>query len=337
MFAKIRAISSFLPETVEKNSDLVDDRFMKKLGITERRIASEEESAGDLAFHAAEKLFAEYPIDRHETDFILLCTQHPDYQMPHTSAHIQHRLGLSKNVGTMDISLGCSGYVYGLAAAKGFIEAGMAKKILFLTSSVYSKYINKKDVAIRPLFGDGATATWIEADSSEGLRAFVFGSDGARFDKLYIPVGGSRLMPRDNPEVFEYDEHKNYHSNYEVHMDGSAIALFTLREVPSLVDAVLNSAKLSRKNLDYCVFHQANKMMLEYLREKSNLTDVPFFNDIEFGGNLVSGTIPYAIEQILKFPNLPSLKNVLLAGFGVGLSWAGCIADLSEIFTSNSL
>ena len=332
MFAKITAISSYLPKTVEKNSGLIDERTIDKLGIIERHVAAAEESAGDLAFKAAEKLFAEYNINRNEIDFILLCVQHPDYQMPHTSAHIQDRLGLSKNTGTMDISLGCSGYIYGVATAKGFIEAGMAKKILLLTSSVYLKYINAKDFSTRALFGDGATATLIEGleSDTESLSAFVFGSDGSKFDKLYIPVGGSRLMPRENPEVFSYDENKNYRSNYEVNMDGGAVAYFTMHEVPKLVDDVLTKAKISRADLDYCIFHQANKMMLEFIQKKCALTSVPFFNDITLTGNLVSGSVPYAIEQVVKNSDVSQLKKVLLAGFGVGFSWAGCIADLSS-------
>ena len=174
MFAKITAISSYLPPTVEENKNLIDERTIKKIGILERRIATSE-SAGDLAFLAAEKLFDEYKINRDEIDFILMCVQHPDYQMPHNAAHIQHRLNLSKNVGTMDISLGCSGYIYGLATAKGFIEAGLAKKILFITSSVYTKYINVEDFSTRALFGDGATATLIEAadGDTEFLSAFL--------------------------------------------------------------------------------------------------------------------------------------------------------------------
>ena len=331
MFAKIKAISSYLPETVEKNVDISEPRLNKKIGVAERRVASKEESAGDLAFKAAEKLFAEYEIDKNEIDFILLCVQHPDYQMPHTSAHLQYRLGLSKNVGTMDISHGCAGYIYGLATAKGFIEAGLAKKILFLTSSVYLKYINVKDKANRPLFGDGATATLIEGveEDKESLSAFVFGSDGERFDKLIIPVGGSRLMPRDTEEIFKTDENKNYYSNYEVYMDGMAIAYFTLREVPPLIDSVLEKAELKREDLDYCIFHQANKFMLEHLRIKAELENVPYHNDIKNTGNLVSGSVPYAIEQVINSVDAKNLKKVLLTGFGVGLSWAGCIADLS--------
>ena len=329
MFATIRAISSYLPAQIENNSELVEARFIKKIGVKSRHISTKDEAAGDLAFNAAEKLFAEYAIDRDEIDFILLCAQHPDHLGPHTSAHLQHRLGMKKSVGTMDISLGCSGYVYGLAVAKGLIETGLAKKILFLTSSVYTKYINVKDRATRPLFGDGATATLIDGGDTESLKAFVFGSDGSRYDKLIIPVGGSRFMPRDNPEVFATDDNGNYRSNCEIFMDGMAITYFTLREVPPLVENVLTAANLTRADLDYCIFHQANKFMMTYLRDKAGLNDVPFHNDITDTGNLVSGSVPLAIEQVVKNYGAANLKRVMLAGFGVGLSWAGCIADLS--------
>jgi len=331
MFATIRAISTYLPATIENNSEIVDARFIKKIGVKCRHLCTKDEAAGDLAFNAAEKLFAEHNLDRHEIDFILLCTQHPDHLGPHTSAHLQHRLGLKKSVGSMDIALGCSGYVYGLAVAKGLIETGLAKKILFITSSVYTKYINVRDKATRPLFGDGATATWIDGGDKENLRAFVFGSDGSRFDKLIIPVGGSRHMTRDNPEIFSTDENGNYRSNYEIFMDGMAITYFTLREVPPLVEKVLTAANLTRADLDYCIFHQANKFMMTYLRDKACLNDVPFHNDISETGNLVSGSVPLAIEQVVKNFGAEKLKCVMLAGFGVGLSWAGCIADLSSI------
>ena len=331
MFARIRAISTYLPATIEYNSELVDARFIKKIGVKCRHICAADEAAGDLAFHAAEKLFAEHELDRHEIDFILLCTQHPDHLGPHTAAHLQHRLGLKKSVGSMDIALGCSGYIYGLAVAKGLIETGLAKKILFITSSVYTKYINRADKSTRPLFGDGATATWLDGGAQESLRAFVFGSDGSRFDKLIIPVGGSRHMPRDNPEIFSTDENGNYRSNREIFMDGMAITYFTLREVPPLVEKVLDAAKLTRADLDYCIFHQANKFMMTYLRDKAGLLDVPFHNDISETGNLVSGSVPLAIEQVVKNFGAENLKRVMLAGFGVGLSWAGCIADLSAI------
>lgn len=332
LYACIKAIATYLPPTVESNAG-EEARFIKKIGISERHIAMESESAGDLAVEAAENLFRQYDVERKDIDFILLCVQHPDYQMPTTACHVQSRLGIPQSCGALDYSHGCSGYGYGLSMAKGLIETGMAHRVLLLTSSVYEKYINKDDHTIRPLFGDGATATYIEGEESDTpfLHSFVFGTDGSRYDKLYIPVGGSRNMPRDNPEVFETDDRGNVRSNYEVYMDGTAITYFTLREVPVLVEQVLEKAGLTRQDLDYCVFHQANKFMLEYVRKKCDLMEVPFHNDIDKIGNTVSGTIPFGVEAILKKESPEKLHNVLFAGFGVGLSWVGCVADLSKM------
>lgn len=331
-YACIKAIATYLPPTIESNAG-EDTRFIRKIGISERHVALESESAGDLAVGAAECLFQRYAIERESIDFILLCVQHPDYQMPTTACHVQARLGIPQSCGAMDFGLGCSGYGYGLSLAKGLIETGMAQRVLLLTSSVYNKYINKADHSIRPLFGDGATATYIVAEESDKpfLHSFVFGTDGSRYDKLYIPVGGSRNMPRDHSEVVETDERGNVRSNYEVYMDGTAITYFTLREVPLMVDQVLAKAGLTRKDLDYCVFHQANKFMLEYVRKKCGLMEVPFHNEIDKIGNTVSGSIPFGIEAISRETSSTELRNVLLAGFGVGLSWVGCMVDLSSM------
>ena len=334
-FAYIKAIATYLPDKIESNENLGDERFIGKLGIKERHIASENESAGDLAFNAAQNLFTQHNISPESIDFVLLCTQHPDYQMPTTACHLQHRLNIPQTAGALDYSLGCSGYVYGLSLAKGLIESGLASNILFLTSSIYNKYININDKAIRPLFGDGATATLIsnkEADKPF-LDAFIFGTDGSKFDSLYIPVGGSRKPPRENPEVLEIDEHGNQHTNYEVHMDGPAITYFTFRTVPKLVDDVLTKANLQRGDINYYIFHQANKFMMNHVQKKCGLDGLNFYNDIEDIGNTVSGTLPFGIMKVLQSTSPSKLQKVMLAGFGVGLSWSACIVDLSLIDT----
>ena len=330
-FACIKAISTYLPEKIESNENLGDERFISKLGIKERHIAADDESSGDLAVKAAENLFNEYKIDRNDINFILLCTQHPDHLGPTTACHVQSRLEIPQTAGALDFSLGCSGYVYGLALAKSLIETQMASNVLLLTSSVYTKYVNFNDKAIRPLFGDGATATLISAVESERpfIDDFIFGTDGSRFESLYIPVGGSRLPPRSNPEVMETDENGNQHSNYEIHMDGSAITYFTFRTVPKLVEDVLNKANLQREDINYYIFHQANKFVMELVRKKCHIENLNFYNDIEDIGNTVSGTIPFGIKKVLNKTEQFKLKKVMLAGFGVGLSWAACIADLS--------
>ena len=337
-FAYIKAIATYLPDRIEINDNLGDERFIGKLGIKKRHLAADDESAGDLAFNAAQNLFNQYDISSAEIDFILLCTQHPDYQMPTTACHLQHRLNIPQTAGALDYSLGCSGYVYGLSLAKGLIESGLSKNVLLITSSVYNKYININDKAIRPLFGDGATATLIsnieaEEDRMPLLDAFVFGTDGSKFDNLYIPVGGSRMPPRNNPEVLEIDENGNQHTNYEVHMDGPAITYFTFRTVPKLVNDVLSKAGLRREDINYYIFHQANKFMMNHVQKKCGLEGLNFYNNIEDIGNTVSGTLPFGIMKVLHNISSSELQRVMLAGFGVGLSWSACIADLSLMDT----
>lgn len=332
LYAGIRRIATYLPPTVETN-ETMDARFVKKIGVKERHIAQESESSGDLAVGAGKKLFAQGDIRPDEIDFLILCTQYPDHFMPTTACWVQSQLGLPQTCGALDYNLGCSGYVYGLALAKGMLETGLAKNLLLITSSVYTKFANPEDMTVRPLFGDGATATLMTSCESETpfLHSFVFGTDGGRGDRLIVPAGGSRNMSRSTPLEFEEYERGNKRTNYDAFMDGTAITYFTLREVPQLVDAVLQKADLKREDLDYCVFHQANKFMLEYVRKKCQLMEVPFHNDIELIGNTVSGTIPFGIESILVNKSPTALKKVLLTGFGVGLSWAGCIADLSSM------
>ena len=330
-FACIKALATYLPKTIEKNDTMGDERFITKLGIRERHISSIEESAGDLAFNAAENLFNKYNIPRESIDFILLCAQHPDYHGLTTACHLQSRLNIPQTAGALDYDLGCSGYVYGLSLAKGLIEAKLAENVLLLTSNVCTKFVNVKDKSIRPLFGDGATATLISAEKSDKpfLDAFVFGTDGSKYDSLYIPVGGSRAMAKYNPEVFETDEHGNTRSNYEVHMDGMAITYFTFRTVPKLVENILQKSNLTREDMDYYIFHQANHFMMEQVQKKCHLENFKFYNDISNIGNTVSCTLPFGIEYVLKDTSPTDLHKVMLAGFGIGLSWAGCIADLS--------
>ena len=330
-FACIKAISTYLPEKIELNDLFGNERFINKLGIKERHIAAEDESSGDLAFKAAENLFSEYKIDRNIVDFVLLCTQHPDHLGPTTACHLQSRLNIPQTAGALDFSLGCSGYVYGIALAKSLIETQIASNVLLLTSSVYTKYINFNDKAIRPLFGDGSTATLISAVEGEKpfIDSLIFGTDGSSFKSLYIPVGGSRLPPRNNPEVMETDENGNQRSNYEIHMDGAAITYFTFRTVPKLVDDVLNKANLQREDIDYYIFHQANKFVMELVQKKCHLENFKFYNDIEDIGNTVSGTIPFGIKKVIKNTSPSALQKVMIAGFGVGLSWAACIINLS--------
>lgn len=328
-YAAIRAVAGYLPPAVVEND--AESRAAQTVGIRSRHFA-EGMAASDLSVSAAEELFRRYPEARDGIDFVLLCTQQPDYPMPSTACLVAERLSLPKSVGALDYSLGCSGYVYGLALAKSMIEAGLSKRVLLLTATLYLKDVNQKDTATWPVFGDGAAATLVEGVEADMplLSCFRFGTDGGGASSIIQPVGGSR-NPYDATPVETIRDKHGEHTNRNIFMDGQEVMLFTLREVPPLVDRVLGDAGLAREELDYAVFHQANEFMLGFVRKKCRLTEVPFYNHVSETGNTVACSIPLALEDILREHEPEKLRRVLLAGFGVGLSWAGCMADFSRM------
>ena len=328
MKAYITGLACYLPELTEENTNA---RLRKKTGIERRRICPPDMTASDMACKAAEKLFAE-GVDRSVIDFVILCTQSPDYFLPTTACIIQQKLGLPKGCGAFDFNLGCSGYIYGLGIAKGLVESGQAGNILLLTSETYSKYINPRDHATKPLFGDGASATLISACEydCDGIYGNVYGTDGRGAESLIVPSGGMRNPFRDN-DIQEYtDAFGNFRTNRDLHMNGAEIMNFALNVVPDTLEKILAQSSLSRNDIDYYVFHQANKMMLDYLREKCELQDLPYWNDVTNYGNTVSSSIPIALADMLRLKGNTNMKRVMLVGFGVGLSWGGCIIDLSR-------
>lgn len=330
MRAVIKAVASYLPNKIEVNEAT---RITKKIGILSRHIAESDECASDLAFHAAEKMFSKGLIDRNSIDFVILCTQSPDFLLPTTACILQNRLGLSKKCGAFDFNLGCSGYVYGLSIAKGLIETRQATNVLLLTAETYSKYIHPEDNTVRPIFGDAGTATLIYAEETEidGLSAFHFGTDGEGAKHLIVPAGASRNPAVLTPVTEEVDKYSNRRTNYHMYMNGSAIIKFAEDVVPETVSQILSKANINKEQVDYFIFHQANKFILKHLQQKCELLGSPFWNDVETVGNTVSCTIPLAIEALIREKDPSQLSRVMVVGFGVGLSWAGCLVDLSHM------
>ena len=325
--AYIKNIAYYLPEKTEENPA---GRLRKKTGIKCRHICSDEEVASDLAVRAAERLFSQ-GISRDEVEYLVFCTQSPDYYLPTTACILQHRLGLKTGIGAFDYNLGCSGYVYGLGMAKGLIESGQVKNVLLLTAETYSKYINPEDNSVRPLFGDAATATLLTAVDTdmEGIYGLTYGTDASGADNLIVPVGGARQPFSKSSEHLMCDEYGNKRSNYNLYMDGSSIMNFSLDKVPAILENILAKAACSRNNIDYFVFHQANKFMLDFLQDKCALSGYPYWNDVKEYGNTVSNSIPIALADLLASKKSSELQRVVIIGFGVGLSWAGGIIDLS--------
>jgi 3-oxoacyl-[acyl-carrier-protein] synthase-3 len=330
--ARIAAISVHLPETILDNETLSRDfpiwqadQIEAKLGIRERRIAGPDETAGDLAVAAAEKLFASGAIERDQIDFLLVCTQTPDHAIPGVACIVQDRLGLSKQTGALDVALGCSGYVYCLSLAAGLIAAGAARRILLITTDTYSKIIHPGDRSVRPLFGDGATASLIEGDSDtrSHIGPFVFGTDGSGARHLILEAGGTRLPRSKDTARSREDASGVVRSADTLSMNGPAILAFTNREVPGSFDALLAKAEWSRDGINRVIAHQANKFMLDTLAKKLRIPAELLPHRFADTGNTVSSTIPIALAALHEEGLLKRGEKIVLLGFGVGLSWAG--------------
>lgn len=328
----IKAISYYLPEEILTNEKLNRsfpewdvNKISSKTGIIDRHIAASDEFSSDMGVKAAEKLFAEHSIDRSSIDFLLFCTQSPDYFLPTTACIIQERLGLPTGIGALDYNLGCSGFVYGLGIAKGLISGGMAKNVLLITAETYSKFIHPKDKSNLTIFGDAAAATLISSeDGFCSIGNFEFGTDGRGANNLIVKKGGMRHPGRDPGEDI-IDEYGNVQNDNNLYMNGTEIFNFTSEAVPVLIKNLLQKNELTPDEIDLYIFHQANKYMLGHLRKKIKIPEDKFFLFMEGCGNTVSSTIPIALQTAVNQQKAVCGTKVLLAGFGVGYSWAGCV------------
>lgn len=324
-FAAIGPVSTHFPERVETNADLEAEfpnwpmeQLGAKTGIYQRYIAAPDETAADLGVKAAEKLFAENNIDRNDIDFLLFCTQSPDYPLPTTACLMQNELGLPTSTGALDFNLGCSGYVYGLAMADGLIRSGAAKNVLLVTSETYSRYIEPDDRSLRPIFSDAAAATLVYANDEPTLTGFKFGTDGAGADMLMVGKGGARESEKLTPRG-----RKRWGSL--LYMHGAELMTFTVEAVPKLLREIFDETGLSAGEIDKYLFHQATYKMLAALQERLEVDTDKMPIEIAKVGNTVSATLPILIRQMRDEKRLQTGGNQLLVGFGVGLSWAGCV------------
>lgn len=328
--AYIKGISYYLPEKVMTNEELVQefpewsvDKVAKKVGVYSRHLAAEDETAGDMAEKAARKLFEEYGVSPKDIDFVLLCTQSSDYFLPSTACILQDRLGIPTSAGALDYNLGCSGCIYGLAMAKGLIAGGIAKNVLLLTAETYNKYLHPSDKSNRSIFGDGAAACLISAEGIAEIGDFCLGTDGSGAKHLIVETGAARHKAATGKETTDDDGHVR-REDY-LYMDGSAIFNFTLDAVPAMMKEVLAKNKMEKDDVDYYVFHQANKFMLNTIRKVCVLPKDKFYVNLEQTGNTVSSTVMIGLKQCLEAGTIHEGMKVMVAGFGVGLSWGGTI------------
>lgn len=321
----IKSIEYYFPNNKDYNEPT--DRLTKKIGIDVKNIAAEDEFASDLAFQAATKLFISGVCNPSEIDFLLYCTQSPDYLLPTTACILQERLGLPTHCGALDFNLGCSGYVYGLSLAKGLLETGMAKNVILITADTYSKYINAKDQSVKPLFGDAASATLISVSEDldqSYIGPFVFGTDGRGADNLIVQAGGLRLPSSGTTSEEISDSFGNIRCQNNLFMNGAEIFNFAMNEVPKAVIDLLRIKNENIEDYNYFVFHQANQYMLESLRKKLNIDSGKFSIQLSDCGNTVSSTIPIALHRDWVGKKFNNGDKIMLVGFGVGYSWGAC-------------
>lgn len=332
--AVISAIEYYLPEAVLSTAALASEfpewsveKIDKKTGIQDRHIAGPDECSSDLAVAAAERLFASGACGPADIDYVLLCTQSPDYFLPTTACLVQDRLGIRTDAGALDFNLGCSGYIYGLGLAEGLIATEQAANVLLLTAETYSKFLHPRDKSVRTIFGDAAAATLVRAvEAAEpAIGPFLYGTDGSGGPNLIVPSGAARKRCSSETGVEVEDESGNVRSADNLFMDGAEIFNFTLAAVPQAVEALLKKAHLCVDQIDLFVFHQANRYMLEHLRKRIQIPAEKFAVSMAHCGNTVSSTIPIVLKDLQTQGQLQAGMLVMLVGFGVGYSWGGTL------------
>lgn len=328
----IKAIDYFLPEKIVTNAELQElhplwdlQKVQEKSGVHKRHIANETETAFNLACKAVEKLISSGSLNIQDIQGVIFCTQSPDYVMPSNAFLIHKHFKMAQHVWAFDYNLACSGYVYGLAIARGMIETSLAQNILLITADTYSKYIYPNDRSTSVLFGDGAAATIVSKKSSEGIIDIELASSGNEYDSFYIPAGGCRLPQSNFTKEIKTDFSGNESTLENIQMNGFAVWKFISRTVPDQINTLLKRNQLTIQDIDFFGFHQASKLTLDSLFKALMIDEAKAFTNLTNIGNTVSASIPIAIKDAEYQGKLKKGDLVLLSGFGVGLSWGSLL------------
>lgn len=334
----ISAMSACVPKNVVDNYHYDLDVFRKedikkvvdKLGIFERRFADEKTCASDLCYFAAERLIADNSINRNEIDLLVFVSQTPDYRSPATAILLQHRLGLPMSCIAFDVSLGCSGFLFGLSVVYSFMEKRGMRKALFLNGDTCSKVYNRKDRRSAFIFGDAGVAVLVERDKKFGTSWFSLNNDGSRGDLIMIPGGGYRKMS--SPETLKekvVDEYGNIRSEENSCMNGDDVFNFVIVEIPTDIKRLTTAAGEDLHSMDYYVFHQANLFINSFLAKKLKLDKTKIPQSIQKYGNTSSVSVPLTMVSELQY-KLVGRKKILLSAFGVGMSWGTAILTMDN-------
>lgn len=332
----LRGVVSAAPRRVVDNTAFIE-RFgeaavsdvVKMIGVEQRRIAEPHQTTADLCFAAAEALLDRLGWTRESIDGLIFVSQTPDYRLPATACSLHGRLGLAPHAQAFDVGLGCSGYTYGLWLAATLIRSGL-KRVLLLAGDTSSRLVDQTDRSTAILFGDGGSASGLEADADAAPMYFRLGSDGAGARHLIVPEGGYRTGDADTRWGAEFDPSRLY-------MDGAEVFTFTLKAVPKLVRETLEDAGLAPADVDAYALHQANRFMLKHLAKKIGAGEDRVPINIERFGNTSSATIPLLLTTDLATRITEAPSRLMLVGFGVGFSWGAALIETAPLAVAETL
>ncbi len=335
---KIAGISACVPEDEydNHNYDWISEKerntLIKTIGVEKKRHAKKGTTTSDLCFVSADNLINDLGWDRSEIDLLVFVSQSRDYIIPATAGLLQERLSLPKTCIAFDISLGCSGYVYGLSVITSMMATGRIKKGLLLTGDIITFNTSSRDKSSYPLFGDAGTATAIELDNDANPMMFNLQTDGSGYEAIIIPDGGIRNFADKNTS-FNYEKIGEgiVRNKLNIALDGIKVFNFSLREVRPNINSLLKKFSLSTDDIDYFVFHQANKLMNETIRKQLKVDPDKMPYSLKDYGNTSSASIPLTIVTEIADKVKNNKLTLLLSGFGVGLSWGSVILQTENI------
>jgi 3-oxoacyl-[acyl-carrier-protein] synthase-3 len=310
------------------------ERVAKTIGLKERKVASPGVTALDLCEDATRRLLAAMDIDVSTIDAIIFVTQTPDHSQPNNACLLHGRLGLAKSSIAFDLSLGCSGWVYGLHQAGLLCAHGAVGRVLLCSGDTLSRLTHPQDSSMDPLFGDAGSAAIVERTGTHTPWYFVLGSDGKLSTTIKVPAGGARLPASSETRLESKDSNGNVHHAENLMMDGAEVFNFSLREVPAAINTVIKNAAWQLADVDALVLHQANKFIIENIATKCGLksANVPS-NLVEKYGNQSSASIPAALIEGLGEKLANRSQKIVGCGFGVGLSWAAFASEIGPVIT----
>ena len=336
--SKISAVATVVPEkelclegdeTLYGGNEKQLQRVMKSSGFNKRRVTNVGTTTANLCQQAAEIIFSETKNEKSDVKAVIFITQTPDYPMPATACLLAHKIGLSQDVAAFDVNQGCAGFVYGLWIGSSLLNKD-CRKVLLLVGDTPSKYTDMFKDGSAPIFGDAGTATLLEYDEGADPIYFDIGTDGSNFDAIIAENGGFRNPP--SKDKF----YENGTFAYSAKMDGMRVMEFTLNQVPNSIANVLAASGTDRSEIDWFVMHQANKIILKNVAIAADLemSKVPMETLSKYG-NQSSASIPCTMCDCLKDDLAKGTHKLLFSGFGIGLCWASCVVNVTNLYCSS--